>query len=129
MNQKTKYNKKINKIIRGIKKKAINIAIFGIGFYLLPANIVFAESLTQALRDYCVPVSGYCTSKAVYVEFPGSGGGCGGGCGFCRCSSISKYYDEKGSRSCRDCITGSFASNDYKRCEPIVCPAGYEAKL
>ncbi|MGN0929498.1 MAG: hypothetical protein ACI4N3_02560, partial [Alphaproteobacteria bacterium] len=88
-----------------------------------------SKSLTEALQDYCVPANmSYCTSKATYVEFPGSGGGCGGGCGFCRCSSISKYYD-KLSRSCRDCITGSFASNDYKRCEPIVCPAGYEAKL
>ncbi|MGN0929946.1 MAG: hypothetical protein ACI4N3_04875 [Alphaproteobacteria bacterium] len=83
-----------------------------------------SKSLTEALQDYCVPVYGFCTSKATYVEFPGSGGGCG----FCRCSSISKYYD-KLSRSCRDCISGSFASNYYKRCEPIVCPAGYEAKL
>ncbi|MGN0929484.1 MAG: hypothetical protein ACI4N3_02490 [Alphaproteobacteria bacterium] len=77
---------------------------------------VNSQTLTQSLQRYCVPVGGYCASKAIYRNNQ------------CECDSVNQYY-ELSSRSCRDCITGSFASNDYKRCEPIVCPAGYEAKL
>ena len=75
------------------------------------------KTITEILQEYCVPASiNYCSEKATYTN------------GKCECGTLSKYYDIS-SRSCKNCIDGSFASNDRKSCEAITCPSGYVATL
>ena len=92
-------------------------------FYIIGMMYSTASNanLLESLQKYCVPKSGAGCSdnvKATYDERSGN----------CICNSITKRYDVN-NRACEDCITGSYASSDYKSCEPIVCPAGYGAVL
>ncbi len=78
-------------------------------------------SLNDILSKYCVPKSASnCTGnvRATYNS----------GNGLCECNSRYMHY-KVADRECEDCITGSFASSDFKTCEPLKCPSGYEAKL
>ena len=77
-------------------------------------------NLTQTLAQFCVPKAGGCSAgvKATYNESRN----------ICECDSNLKRYNS-GNRACENCITGSYASSDYKTCEPIKCPSGMVATL
>ena len=80
-----------------------------------------AKTLTEILGQYCVPGNASnCTgdTRATYNTARN----------ICECNSLERYYNV-GNRDCETCITGSYASSDYKTCEPIKCPAGYEPVL
>ncbi len=82
---------------------------------------VAKASLTDILSKYCVPKSGSsCTAgiKATYNQSRN----------ICECDSNLKRYNS-GNRACENCITGSYASSDFKTCEPIKCPSGTVVKL
>ena len=101
-------------------KTTIRIKTFVLCLLLFEGNVK-AKSLTDILAQYCVPKSaGNCTgiSRATYKEAGN----------FCACNTVLKYY-KSADRVCEDCITGSFASSNYKTCEPINCPSGYKAVL
>ena len=85
----------------------------------------FGTSLKDMLSKYCVPTVGNCDKKATYKEniiAPGVKKT------WCDCANINKFYNSS-NRSCENCILGSFATSDYKTCEPIHCPDGYVATL
>lgn len=80
-----------------------------------------AIGLTETLQEYCIPKNenGCLDSvKATYNEKTG----------YCVCDSVSKHYDS-GLRGCEECIYGSYASVNWKTCEPIKCPDGYTPVL
>ena len=94
----------------------ISISIVSL-FAYTPTVHSKTKTITEILQEYCVPASiNYCSEKATYTN------------GKCECGTLSKYYDVS-SRSCKNCIDGSFASNDRKSCEAITCPSGYVATL
>ncbi len=82
---------------------AINIAT---------TSIATASPLSDVLAKYCVPTPGNCHQKVAYKN------------GICDCENRSKFYSPS-SRLCENCTSGSFATSDYKSCEPLVCPNGY----
>ena len=89
-----------------------------------PINLQ-AKTLLETLTQYCVPTVGNCDKKATYKEniiAPGVKKT------WCDCANINKFYNSS-NRSCENCILGSFATSDYKTCEPIHCPDGYVATL
>ena len=75
-----------------------------------------SATLTEILAQYCVPKSEDGCSVGVKATYTN---------GICDCGDINKFYNSS-ERKCETCIQGSFASVDYKRCEPITCPEGYE---
>ncbi len=77
------------------------------------------SKLVELLEKYCVPTVGNCANKATYIE----------GSNICSCARYSNKYYNASNRICEDCILGSFATSDYKTCEPIHCPKGYVVKL
>ena len=77
------------------------------------------SKLVELLQKYCVPTVGNCATKATYIE----------GSNICSCASYSNKYYNTSNRVCEDCILGSFATSNYKTCEPIHCPKGYVVKL
>ncbi len=88
---------------------------------MMSSTGTYALTLTESLQKYCVPKSASnCTGnvRATYNS----------GNGLCECNSRYMHY-KVADRECEDCITGSFASSDFKTCEPLKCPSGYEAKL
>ena len=92
-------------------------------FYIIGmmySNASYAN-LLETLQKYCVPKDGSGCSAGVKATYDSRSGNC-------VCNSNSKRYNIN-SRACEDCITGSYASSDYKSCEPIVCPAGYHVVL
>ena len=80
-----------------------------------------AKTLLESLQEYCVPKDGAGCSEGVKATYDER-------TGLCTCNSITKRYNLN-NRVCEDCISGSFASSNWKTCEPIVCPAGYGAVL
>ena len=78
-------------------------------------------NLLESLQKYCVPKNGAGCEENVRATYDEDKG-------YCTCNSITKRYNS-GDRACEDCVTGSYASKDYRSCEPIVCPAGYGAVL
>ena len=80
-----------------------------------------ATTLLESLQKYCVPKDGAGCSENVKATYNDKTGAC-------VCNSITKIYNSE-NRACEECVTGSFASLNYKTCEPIVCPTGYKAVL
>ena len=80
-----------------------------------------ATVFTDNLQKYCVPTNeNGCMAdvKATYNEKTG----------YCECNAVNKHYNT-GLRGCEECVYGSFASVNWKTCEPINCPSGYTAVL
>ncbi|MBD5405261.1 hypothetical protein HDR59_01800, partial [bacterium] len=89
-------------------------------FYIMGmmySNVCHATTLLESLQKYCVPKDGGGCEENVKATYDTQTGNC-------VCNSISKRYDAN-NRACEECITGSYASDNWKSCEPIVCPAGY----
>ena len=99
-------------------KKLSIIFITAMSFYV--AKDSFA-ALTDILSKYCVPKNGNGCSSDVHATYNEAKN-------FCACSSVLKSYNST-NRICEDCITGSFASSDYRTCEPVNCPSGYYVVL
>ena len=78
-------------------------------------------NLLESLQKYCVPKNGAGCEENVRAAYDEDKG-------YCTCNSITKRYNS-GDRACEECVTGSYASKDYRSCEPIECPAGYGAVL
>ena len=78
-------------------------------------------ALTDILQKYCVPKNGSDCSADARGTYKESGN-------FCECSTVSKHYNST-TRVCENCVTGSFASSNYKTCEPVNCPEGYHFKI
>ena len=93
--------------------------IFLIG--MVYSNVCHATTLLESLQKYCVPKNGAGCEENVRATYDEDKG-------YCTCNSITKRYNS-GDRACEECITGSYASSNWKTCEPIVCPAGYGAVL
>ena len=92
--------------------------IFMISVVLMGVSSIYAKSatLTEILAKYCVPKSEDGCSVGVKATYKN---------GICDCGDINKFYNPS-ERKCETCIQGAFASVDFKRCEPITCPEGYE---
>ena len=77
-----------------------------------------SSAFTEMLQKYCVPknengcIGG---AKATYNEKTGN----------CECNIANRIYDS-GMRACKECSYGSFANANWKTCEPVTCPEGYE---
>lgn len=97
------------------KSKVFLISTILCGVLSLKAN---SSTLNNILSKYCVPTVGNCDKKATYNT---SGN-------YCDCGNKDKFYNLS-TRICENCIFGSFASDNYKTCEPIRCPTGYVATL
>ena len=79
------------------------------------------SALTDILSKYCVPKDGGGCIAGVRASYEET-------TGYCTCDTRTKRYNTTG-RVCEECIMGSFASKDWKTCEPVNCPNGQYAKL
>ena len=93
--------------------------IFLIG--MVYSNTSHATTLLESLQRYCVPKDGGGCSEGIKATYNTQTGNC-------TCNSLTKRYNSE-DRACEECVTGSYASDNWKSCEPIVCPAGYHAVL
>ena len=99
--------------------KQIKYIIFAVA--VVGVSSVSRANLTDILQKYCVPKNGSSCSAGVRANYNQARG-------TCDCDTNLKRYNSS-NRACENCITGSYASYDFKTCEPIKCPSGMVATL
>ncbi len=99
--------------------KKTKFIIFAVAF--LGVTSTSKANLTDILQKYCVPKDGSSCVAGVRANYNQSRG-------TCDCDTNLQYYDSS-NRACKNCITGSYANYNFKTCEPIKCPSGYEPVL